>query len=122
MNKDRKRGSSINISAPWDEDCRLVYLDDLDESSISDSAKHFVSERSKVHLAYIMEQEKSKRLGLILSVILLLSAMLIILFAPKDKEILSYWLGAALTIFSAGAAGYKRIWAKGPLVEFKAKE
>ncbi len=65
-----------------------------------------------MHKAYIEEQEKTKRLWLVLSVIALLSALALIVFAPEGRETLSYWIGGALLVFSAGAAGFKRVWGK----------
>lgn len=84
------------------------------------SSNYFVTERSKVHAIYIVEQEKSKRLSMVLSVVLLIAAMLIVLFSPEDKEIISYWMGVALVIFSAGSAGYKRVWGESSMIKFEA--
>jgi hypothetical protein len=72
----------------------------------------FIRERTRVHEVYIQEQSKSKRIGLVLSAVLILAATLILVFAPPGREQLSYWIGAALLVFAAGAAGYKRIWGR----------
>jgi hypothetical protein len=58
-----------------------------------------------------LELEKTKRLWLILTVVSILVALTLITFAPEERETLSYWLGAALVLFAAGAAGYRRVWA-----------
>lgn len=132
MSKD-KNSIDTRITPPWggaqqrqqqyQEQRQQIrnHLPTKAESSL-DPSMHFVTERSKVHTAYIVEQEKSKRIGLILAVILLISAMLIMVFSPKEKEVISYWIGAALIIFSAGAAGYKHLWAKTPIIEIEAAE
>jgi hypothetical protein len=119
MNKDQDGKDEIKISAPWGQH-NIGYI--IRHSDDSESTKHFIQERSKVHSTYIIEQEKTKRLSLILSVILLLSALLILVFAPEGREQISYWIGGALLLFSAGAAGYKRIWAKAPLLEVDASD
>lgn len=122
MWKDKSK-SDTRLSPPWGGAQQRQQQDYSQQQQMQiDSTRHFVSERSKVHTAYIIEQEKSKRLGLILSVILLVSAMLIVVFSPQGKEVVSYWIGAALVIFSAGAAGYKRLWAKAPHIEVEAGE
>jgi hypothetical protein len=74
--------------------------------------KQFVSERSKIHSLYILENEKTKRLTLILSAFLAISGGCILIFAPEGREVLANWIGGAFLILSAGAAGYKRLWAK----------
>jgi hypothetical protein len=80
---------------------------------LSDSAtESFVKERTRLHELYIKEQERTKRVGLILAAVLILAAAATVLFAPKGREVLSYWMGAALVIFAAGAVGYKRVWGK----------
>ena len=81
-----------------------------------------VEERSRVHLAYIVEQEKTKRLSLLLAGMALISACLVFVFAPDGRENISGWTGAALLVFSAGAAGYKRVWGKGKMGSFGADQ
>ncbi len=118
MGSNKNKQDEVKLSAPWGG-----YQQKFSQSgkfNHSEASKHFVEERSKVHTQYIIEQEKTKRLGLVLSVILLIVAMLIVLFSPEGKEIVSYWIGGALLLFSAGAAGYKRLWAKTPLIEVDA--
>jgi len=72
----------------------------------------FVTERSRVHETYIREHEKTKRLGLMLSASLLVVACLVVVFAPEGREIVAHWVGVALFITSAGAAGYTSIWGR----------
>jgi hypothetical protein len=117
MRSNKNEKDEVKISAPWGGKQQFMQSSKLRDS---EATKHFVEERSKVHTMFIVEQEKTKRLGLVLSVILLIAAMLIVLFSPEDKEVVSYWIGGALLLFSAGAAGYKRIWAKTPLFEVDA--
>jgi hypothetical protein len=59
---------------------------------------------------------------MIVSAVLILGAATLILFAPAGREILSYWIGAALVISSAGAAGYKRVWGKNGQASFGADQ
>ena len=117
MSKDHEKKNEIKITTPWGDKNA-----NFQQSFFGDpeSAKHFVNERSKVHSTYIIEQEKTKRRALFLSVILLISALIIMMFAPEGREQMSYWIGGALLLFSAGSAGYKRLWAKVPLLEFDA--
>jgi hypothetical protein len=70
----------------------------------------FVAERSRVHETYIREHEKTKRLSLTLSAILLAVACLVVVFAPEGREVIAHGVGVALFITSAGAAGYTKIW------------
>lgn len=84
------------------------------------AVRDFVKERSRVHEAYIKEQEKSRRIGLTIGAILVVAAMVVVMFAPPGREQLSYWLGAALVIVAAGAAGFRRVWGRAPLISFGA--
>jgi hypothetical protein len=72
----------------------------------------FLTERSRVHEVYIREQHRTQRLSLLLSAILLLAACFVVVFAPAGREYVASWIGAALLVSAAGAAGYKRIWGK----------
>ena len=79
----------------------------------------------KSYESCVKEQEKTKRIFLILAVILILFAITLLIFAPKGKETLSYIICSVLFIFAAGAAGYKRIKyrrkkGKTPSIEFEA--
>jgi O-antigen/teichoic acid export membrane protein len=88
----------------------------------SDALQAFVVERTRLHEAYIREQERTKRLGLILAAFLILAAATMILFAPAGRETLSYWIGSALVIFAAGSVGYKRVWSKTKSTSFGADQ
>jgi hypothetical protein len=83
---------------------------------------HFLTERSRVHERYIIEQERTKRLSLVLSAVLLLAACLIFVFAPTGREVISMWIGAALLVTAAGAAGYKRVWGRSKHMSFGADQ
>jgi hypothetical protein len=123
---DKPRGSQdktareyeVKLSPPWGgsqtvaarvathvRQCKTSGSDDDGQGEI------FVVERSRVHEAYIREQEKTKRLGLILAAALLIAAGAMLLFAPAGREKISYFVAVALLLFAAGAAGYKRVWA-----------
>lgn len=105
----------VNLSVPWSDlaSCTLheVLHNSLDATT-SDTISSFVRERTRLHEIYIREQEKTKRVGLILAAIMILGAASLVLFAPQGRETLSYWIGTALVIFAAGAVGYRRLWSK----------
>jgi hypothetical protein len=82
----------------------------------------FIMHRTRVHETYIREQARNKRLGLILSSVLILSAALIVMFAPEGREKMSYWVGASLVIFSASAGGFGRVWGKAANISFGADQ
>ena len=77
------------------------------------SNQTFITERSRVHETYILETEKTKRWGYGLAAILLAFAFLVPVFAPAGRETVSYMVGLALLIFSAGTVGYTRVALKG---------
>jgi hypothetical protein len=104
--------SEISLSAPWDDGGCSQVLRNVSVALPKRMAESFVKERTRVHELYIREQERTKRLGLILAAVLILAAAATVLFAPQGREALSYWIGAALVIFAAGAGGYKRVWSK----------
>lgn len=81
------------------------------------SARADTPEEQALLLGYLQHQEeqKTKRLWLVLAVVALLAALALLVFAPPGRETLSYWIGGALLIFAAGAAGYKRVWGKSKL-------
>ena len=117
--------SEVKLTAPWDSPIPQTASVEIEDAEIAipncelrttEPPDHttglFVRERTRVHETYIIEQERTKRIGMILSVMLILGAGALILFAPEGRETLSYWIGAALIIFAAGAMGYKRVWGK----------
>jgi hypothetical protein len=109
----------IRLSTPWGNACNVSQgLRGGD----SESLNAFITERTRLHELYIKEQAKTKRMALILTAILILASGAIVLFAPEGRETLSYWIGAALLVFAAGAAGYGRLWAKVPGVSVRADE
>ncbi len=117
--KPNNENGEVRLSVPWIEGdaniCNVAW-------GSEDVTRSFVEDRTRLHETYIREQEKTKRLALILSSVLFICALAIVMFAPEGREELSYWIGGTLLLFSSGAAGYKRLWAKGPLLSFEAGE
>lgn len=117
--------NEVRLSPPWGAGSQIVRVQQM--ASVSNHlqsalAEEFVKERTRVHELYIREQERTKRIGLVLSAVLILAAAAMILFAPSGRETLSYWIGAALVIFAAGAGGYKRVWGKTKNMTFGADQ
>jgi len=117
--------SEIELSTPWSsyQSARVrgniisqsgYFKDDQENTEL------FIKERTRVHELYIKEQEKTKRVSLVLAVVLVIISVFLLIFAPEGKEILSYIVCGVLFIFAAGAVGYKRIWGKVPFAKFKA--
>jgi hypothetical protein len=86
----------------------LTHPIDFDTSD-PDAGKMFLETRSQLHALYIKETEKTKRTGLWLSASLIALACLIPVFAPEGRDVLSYWISAALLVFAAGAMGFTAI-------------
>ena len=82
----------------------------------------FIKERTRLHELYIREEAKTKRLTLIIALLLFLAGCSVILFAPSGRELLFNWIGAAMLIIAAGSAGYKGIWGKSKILELKADQ
>lgn len=101
--------SRQKMSAPWSD---AAYC------SAPTNVEEFVAERSRVHETYIVEQAKSRRFGLLLAFLLILAAAAAVMFAPEGRQSLSYWIGAALLVFAAGASGFGRVWGKTATFEF----
>ncbi len=53
---------------------------------------------------------------------LILGAAGLLVFAPEGRETVSYVIGGALSIFAAGAAGFKRVWGKTPITSVGADQ
>ena len=113
--------NEIKISAPWGgtQQVMLSKIGNFKDSTVQDN---FIKERSRVHSEYIKENEKTKRISLITSAIILALGLVIIIFGPAEKQTLSNWIGVSLIILAAGTAGYKRVWAKSKLIEIKADQ
>lgn len=111
----------VQLSVPWLRSGKNIPLQRVSRVNRKD-ASHFISERSRVHETYIREQEKTKRLSLVLAAACFIAGCVVIAFAPADRPVLSNWVGAALVIASAGAAGYKRIWGKNDMTSFGADD
>lgn len=90
-----------------------------DSNNVQDN---FIKERTRLHEIYIREEFRNKRIGLILSFILILAAAVIVMFAPKGREKMSYWVGSSLVIFAASAGGFGRFWAKAASISFGADQ
>lgn len=107
--KSPQADGGVRQSPPW------VLVGDhqqvLSRGTRADAAA-FLAERSKVHSLYIVEENQTKRLGMKIGATLVISAVAMMIIAPPGREVLSYWLGAALFIVAAGCVGYKRVWAK----------
>lgn len=56
----------------------------------------------------MIEREKTKRLLIAASCVFLIVAALVVIFAPAEKQQLSYILGAALLLMAMGAIGATR--------------
>ena len=80
------------------------------------AADELIKARTKLHVEALKEGEKTKRLSLVLAAVLIVVALLAVLFAPAGREVVSYWIGATLLVFAAGAVGYKRVWGKSKLL------
>jgi hypothetical protein len=115
--KDRKSKpeTEIKLAVPWEQEREVIgdgntinIINTFDD----ETSKAFISERTRLHETYILEEARTKRLMLVIASVLFLSAVAVILFAPEGRQNLSYWLGGTLFVLSAGAAGYKRIWGK----------
>lgn len=107
-NKTSKKIDKIILSIPGS----VPHITNAYYSSDTKQTQEFIKERSRIHEIYIKEQERTKRISLSISAILFIASLTLILFAPKGREELSFWLGGALLVFSAGIAGYKRIWGR----------
>lgn len=73
----------------------------------------FVRERSAVHTTYILEVQKTRRLGIVCASVLLLIAVVVPVFAPSGREQISWVVSAALFAFAVGAIGYSEASVRG---------
>lgn len=105
--------SRIELSVPWGGPLQVGPSGDGSEDL-------FIKERTRLHEYYIRQESINKRIGLILAFLLILAAVLVVLFAPEGRETMSYWVGAALIVFAAGAVGFGRVWAKASQISFGA--
>lgn len=119
-NKQDDAAGGIRLHVPWAIGSANV-CQSMSRGRRADE-KHFVSERSRVHETYIREQEKTKRLNLVLAAVCFIAGCIVIVFGPSDRKELSNWIGAALLIVSAGTAGYKRVWGKTNQMSFGADD
>lgn len=97
--------ATVELSVPWaakDETYLLNYALCLNREEFV----NFVHERTELHKVYIIESERTRRILLILASILVALSVIIPIFAPNGRETISYAVGLALFVLSAGAAGY----------------
>lgn len=125
LKSNQRRGGEpqrVSLSTPWGprQSISRSYRCDLKTDADIDEIKEFIGQRTRLHEAYIREEAKSRRLGLVLAFLLILAAALVVQFAPVGRENLSYWIGAALVIFAAGSCGFGRIWGKALGISFGA--
>lgn len=120
---EKSESNQVRLSVPWGghQGYRNV-MSNIAGLPSAESAEEFIRERTRLHELYIREQERTKRIGLVLAAVLILAASALVLFAPTGRETLSYWIGAALVIFAAGAMGYKRVWGKSKNITFGADQ
>jgi len=125
MMKDKSKSKGqISMSTPWGGDNIagnkniICQAGEGSEEVLND----FVKKRTKVHEVYIREQEKTKRISLILAVVLIIVAAILLMFAPEGKETVSYWICGVLIVFASGAVGYKRVWGKSKVFSFGADQ
>jgi hypothetical protein len=104
------RETEIRISAPWRNESFPFHQ--LISRGTRGETAHFVEERSRVHEAYIREDAKTQRLRLLVAAACFIAGCVVIVFAPAQRAEVSNWLGAALIIVAAGAAGFKRLWGR----------
>lgn len=73
----------------------------------------------KVQAANIAERHKTRRMGFVVSAVLTLASAAILVFAPENRETVAQWVGAALFIAPAGAAGFTHARFKMPGTSLK---
>jgi hypothetical protein len=113
-----KQWTMTNAGKPFDRDLELKYFAralngalDSDKSDL-ERVRHFVENRTALHQYIIKQRQITKRFTLSLAAFLLVAAAVLMLFAPEGREVLSYSIGAALVLISAGAMGFHGFWAK----------
>ena len=123
----KSKEKKIELSTPWERGKgktlgKNVYYgcDNIAHNLDRSESEIFIAERTRLHALYIKEQEKTKRISLLLAVVFILIAVVLLIFAPEGKETLSYIVCVVLFIFAAGAVGYGRIKGKIPFTEFEA--
>ncbi len=103
----------FELTSPWGTDAG---------ATMNFTADELIKARTKLHVEALKEGEKTKRLALVLAAVMVVAALLAVLFAPAGREVVSYWIGATLFVFAAGAAGYKRVWGKSKVVSVGADQ
>jgi hypothetical protein len=80
----------------------------------------FVRTRSNVHLAYITETERTRRVAIVCAAGLVAFAAGVAIFAPQDREQTALVCSAVL-LCAAGAFGYKSITLRTKSFELSAR-
>jgi hypothetical protein len=108
----------VQMSAPWE---RLRSLPAMQNVSCRvptrvEEVTRVVEDRSRVHIEWIREEARTKRLALIIGAILFVVGCQVIVFAPSGRETVAAIVGAAMLVVAAGTAGYRRVWGRTPLI------
>jgi hypothetical protein len=115
MDGDAKKQAPESVNTPQSDKPRFELASPLGvdaAATVEFTADELIKARTKLHVEAVRQGEKTKRLSLVLAAVMVLAALLAILFAPAGREVVSYWIGAALLVSAAGAAGYKRVWGR----------
>lgn len=108
MKKAKQKPTKTELSTPWGTNQNINVM----RSKNFDETKWFISERSKVHETYIREEAKTKRIAMVIALILILGACAMLVFSPQERRVFSYFISGVLLVFAGGAVGYKRVWGK----------
>ncbi|PAC26938.1 hypothetical protein BWI92_23755 [Flectobacillus sp. BAB-3569] len=73
------------MSPPWETNNKNTYRHRAVELDSTES-KTFINERTRLHELYITEQEKTKRISLILAVVLILASVFFSWQLPREKK------------------------------------
>jgi hypothetical protein len=109
-----KCASTISLSTPWSITDGSNYMGRASLiNSIgvpSEETEEFIRLRSQVHMQYIIEENKTKRLALVTSVALVIAGGVILVYGPAANRVLADLVGISLIVAAGGAAGFKRLW------------
>jgi hypothetical protein len=78
-------GTTVELSVPWnvvDGQHRLFAWGD----DASHNIDTFIRERSHVHLQYVVQENKTRRLALIISAALVITGSVILVYAPERTD------------------------------------
>jgi hypothetical protein len=80
----------------------------------------FIRERSHVHVQYVVQENKTRRLAQIISATLVITGSVILVYAPETNRLLADLVGIALIVAAAGSAGFRRLWIKSKGIDLAA--